>query len=216
MRGERCGYTGAMVRKKRAGRYHHGELRQALIETAAAVAARDGVEAVAMNTLAKKTGVSVAAPFKHFESKQALLLAVAEEGARRLGERTAKATLVSADPLEAQRRGAMAYVRFAVEEPGFFRVLTRRESLESKEIAALNAGARAAMEAVFSQRTDSESRRVAARSAVHLTAQALVYGLARMLVDGLLGDVDGDTAERLAEEVTGILGQGLEGAASTR
>jgi AcrR family transcriptional regulator len=198
-----------MVRKKRPGRYHHGDLRQALIEAAAQVAARAGVEAVVMNTLAKKTGVSVAAPFKHFESREALLLAVAEEGARRLGLRSAAAVANVVEPLEAQRRGAMAYVRFAVEEPGYFRVLTRPESLASPLIAAQNSAARAAMEALFSDGSTSEARRVAARSAAHLTAQALVYGLARMIVDGLLGEVDGATAERLAGEVTSVLGAGL-------
>lgn len=198
------------MRKKRPTQYHHGDLRQALIETAAKVAAREGVEAIVLTSLAKKTGVSGTAPFKHFESREALLVAVAEEGVRRLVERTDAATKGFDDPLLAQQRGAMAYVRFAVEEPGYFRVLVRAETLRaSPMVAQLNAGARQAMEGLFGALKSSESKRVAQRSAAHLTAQATIYGLARMLVDGLLGEVDGATAERLAHEVTEVLGRAL-------
>lgn len=200
-----------MPRKKRPSQYHHGDLRQALIETAASVAAREGVEAIVLTSLAKKTGVSGSAPFKHFESREALLVAVAEEGVRRLMERTNVATKGVGDPLLEQQRAAMAYVRFAVEEPGYFRVLVRSETLHaSPTVARVNAGARQAMEALFGALKSSESKRVAKRSAAHLTAQATIYGLARMLVDGLLGEVDGATAERLAYEVTEVLGIGLE------
>lgn len=192
-----------MTCKKRPTQYHHGDLRQALIETAAKVAAREGVEAIVLTSLAKKTGVSGTAPFKHFESREALLEAVAEEGVRRLLERTNAATKGVGDARLAQQLGAMAYVRFAVEEPGYFRVLVRAET-------QINAGARQAMEALFGALKSAESRRIAQRSAAHLTAQATIYGLARMLVDGLLGDVDGATAERLAHEVTEVLRLGLE------
>ncbi|WP_257461462.1 TetR/AcrR family transcriptional regulator [Archangium lipolyticum] len=200
-----------MAKRKSRSQYHHGDLRTALMEAAVELAAREGVDAVLLSTLARKTGVSGTAPFRHFPSRQALLVAVAEEGARRLIARMQAATAGETDPGEAQRRGAMAYVRFAVEEPGYFRILTRAETLQESElVASLNTGARKAMEAAFGGSAASVSAEVTARSAAHLAAQALVFGLARMLVDGLLGEVDGATAERLAFEVTGVLGQGLE------
>ncbi len=199
-----------MAKRKSRSQYHHGDLRAALMEAAVETAARDGVDAVLLSTLARKTGVSGTAPFRHFPSRQALLVAVAEEGARRLIARMQAATAGETDPVEAQRRGAMAYVRFAVEEPGYFRVLTRAEAIQESElVASLNAGARRAMEAAFGNSATSVSAEVTARSAAHLASQALIFGLARMLVDGHLGEVDGATAERLAFEVTGVLGQGL-------
>jgi AcrR family transcriptional regulator len=186
------------------------DLRAALIDGAVDLAAREGVDAVLLSTLAKKTGVSSAAPFRHFKTRQALLAAVAEEGAQRMVAQMQAATEGAPDPVEAQRRAAIAYVRFAVENPGYFKVLSRAEMLrESPTVARLNAGVRAAREAAFRMGSESLSAEVTARSTAHLAAQALVYGLARMLVDGHLGEVDGPTAERLAFEVTGVLGQGL-------
>ena len=200
-----------MAKRKRRSCYHHGDLRTALMDAAVEVAARDGVDAVLLSTLAKRTGVSSTAPFRHFPSRQALLIAVAEEGVRRLSARIQAATASATEPIEVQRQGAMAYVRFAVEEPGYFRLLARAEVLkESPLVAGINAGARRAMEAAFGRQTASASAEVTARSAAHLAAQALVYGLARMIDDGMLGEIDGPTAERLTFEVTGVLGQGLE------
>jgi len=175
-----------------------------------AQARREGVEAVSLTALARRAGVTGTAPFRHFESREALLLAVAEDAARRLAGRLEAATAGVVDPVEAQRRVAVASVRFAVEEPGAFRILTRPQSLASPLIAALDRGAREAMEAVFAT-GGAVTARVVRRSAGHLAAQALVYGLQRMLVEGHLGEVDADTAARLTEEVTEVLGRGLRG-----
>lgn len=188
------------VRKPRT-RYHHGDLKAALVKAAIEVAARSGVDAIVLTTLARRTGVTGTAPFRHFPTREALLLAAAEDAAQRLVARTQAAVSGVEDPLEAQKRAAAAYVRFAVEDPGSFRVLSRPEALQSPVVAALDGQARAAMEAVFGGGENPVSDEVARRSAGHLAAQALVYGLARLLVDGHLGPVNAETAERLTAEV---------------
>ena len=82
---------------------------------------------VEVSALAERLGVTDGAPFRHFESRQALLVAVAEEGTRRLVDRMNAAATGIEDPLESERARGVAYVRFAVEEPGYFRTLTRAE-----------------------------------------------------------------------------------------
>ena len=107
----------------------------------------------------------------------------------------------------------IAYVRFAVVEPGYFRLLARPEIVfASTLLREANQAQQALMEPVLGRRhRGAVSRELAERSAGMLAAQALTYGLARMITDGLLGAVSADAAERLAHEVTGVLGEGLSG-----
>ncbi|MBW1761539.1 MAG: helix-turn-helix transcriptional regulator, partial [Deltaproteobacteria bacterium] len=64
--------------------YHHGNLREVLLETAFRLVDSDGVEAISMRALAREAGVSSAAPFRHFADKRVLLDAVAEKAAAEL------------------------------------------------------------------------------------------------------------------------------------
>lgn len=197
--------------RKPAEVYHHGDLRRALIEAAVKTIAQRGVDAVKVSDLAAHLGVTVGAPFKHFETRLALLVAVAEEGARRMVERMDTAATRETDPLEQQRARGIAYVRFAVEQPGFFRVVTRAEVVAASPLVQqLAAASEQTLDAVLGRhRRGAKSQEMVRRSAGLLAAQALTYGLARMITDGLLGDIDAKQAERLAFEVTEVLGTGL-------
>jgi len=200
------------IRRKPAAAYHHGDLRAALIE-AAARAAEKSVDDVRVSEIAAGIGVSAAAPFRHFATRQALLVGVAEEAARRMAERLGRAAARQTDPVDAQRARGVAYVRFAVEEPGFFRVLTSAEVLrDSPLLQEISVANTVVMDAILGRHQDGKvSRVLAQRSAGMLAAQALTYGLARLIVDGHLGRVDADGAEKLAWEITGVLGAGLGG-----
>lgn len=106
-----------------ARRYHHGDLRRHLI-----VAARDeveefGAEGVVLTRLATTCGVSVAAPYRHFANKEALLAAVAAEGFAELGEALRAATGVGARPEDRLVEAGVAYVRYAVANPQLFRLM---------------------------------------------------------------------------------------------
>jgi len=199
------------IKKKSADSYHHGDLRRALIDAAAAAVARDGVDALKVSALAERLGVTGGAPFRHFESRLALLVAVAEEGARRVIERMEAAASSVGDPLEKQRARGIAYVRFAVEEPGYFRALTRAEIIAASPfLQQMSDASQTAMDEVLARcHKGEQSPALVSRSAGMLAAQALTYGLARMITDGLLGDIGPDEAERLTYEITGVLGVGL-------
>ncbi len=201
----------ARLTRKPPAAYHHGDLRRALVEAAAKTIAERGVDAVKMSDLAAQLGVTVGAPFKHFETRLALLVAVGEEGARRMVECMDAAASRETDALEQQRARGIAYVRFAVEQPGFFRVLTRAEVVaESPLVQQLATASEQTLDAVLGRhRRGVRAPEIVRRSAGLLAAQALTYGLARMITDGLLGDIDAKQAERLAFEVTDVLGTGL-------
>jgi AcrR family transcriptional regulator len=64
----------------RPATYHHGDLRRALVDAALALVQERGAEGFTLREAARRVGVSQTAPYRHFETKEALLAAVAEEG----------------------------------------------------------------------------------------------------------------------------------------
>lgn len=201
----------------RSRRYHHGNLRQVLLEAAAAVAAADGVHAIRIKDLAVAAGVSAAAPHRHFKTRADLLVAAAETAAeRQIAARDAALAGIS-DPVAQAQAVAIAYVRWAVAEPGWFRLLSQPDLVaRSPRLQAQAQAARALLATGLGQPEAAPADpALAARSANMLAAQALVYGLARMLVDGHLGEVSPDRAAALARQLTDVLGDGM-GAATPR
>jgi AcrR family transcriptional regulator len=104
--------------------YHHGDLRDALVRAAFAIAKREGPDAVTLRAVAKRAGVSEAAPYHHFADKRTLLGAAAGVGFEALDRRLGDA-LESAgrDPIDRLVSLGAAYVQFAIDEPGPFRLV---------------------------------------------------------------------------------------------
>jgi AcrR family transcriptional regulator len=112
------------VRRKPAGHYHHGDLRRALLDAALRVIEEDGLAAVTTRALARRLGVSHAAPAHHFRDREALLVEVATEGFRAFADALeAAAAAAPPDPSARLCAIARAYVRFAIEHPAYVRVM---------------------------------------------------------------------------------------------
>ena len=123
--------------------YHHGDLRAALLDEAAAMIAEGGAGSVTMRALGKRLGVSRAAAYRHFEDKTALLVAVATAGFNRLRNRLQAVDAgAPRSSVERIRRMGEEYVRFAVENPAHYRLmygkeaLTRQDRPELRELAS--------------------------------------------------------------------------------
>jgi AcrR family transcriptional regulator len=123
------------------GRYHHGDLRRALLEAAAAA---PDIEHISLRELASGLGVSAAAAYRHFESREALLAELAAVGIGQLQQRFADTFDLHAPAADAQDaiarlyRLAVAYLRFADEQPAMWRLIfgayavqTRANALQS-------------------------------------------------------------------------------------
>jgi len=108
--------------------YHHGNLREALLERAAEVVAERGVEGLSLRGLARDLGVSHSAPRAHFADRSALLAALARDGFRRALEyMDAEAEAAGPDPLARYRALGRGYVRFAVEDRAAFHAMNHPE-----------------------------------------------------------------------------------------
>src|ERR1700731_1976958 len=98
--------------------YHHGDLRNALIQAGLELLSEGGATSLDLRKVARRVGVSHAAPYRHFADRQALIAAINEEGFHRLAERI-QSTLrdVSDEPFEQLLGVARVYVHFAQENP---------------------------------------------------------------------------------------------------
>jgi len=108
--------------KNERGEYHHGDLRQALIDYALGRVRADGAGAFSMREAARAAGVSSGAAYRHFSEKDALLVAVAQEGFNFLAQ---KAVRASAGKSGSEKLGALgdAYITFAADDPNLFRLM---------------------------------------------------------------------------------------------
>jgi AcrR family transcriptional regulator len=168
--------------------YHHGNLRQAVIEAAIAIAEESGAESVSVREAARRAGVSSGAPFRHFATRTDLMTAVAEEGMLRLrGAIDARlARLRSKHPLARLLAIAEAYVNWVVQCPTLYRIVGDRTLIDFEGSEVLSGGAngiRTAMSAMFEEARDRGVLRENDIDRQHFESRALAYGLARMHVD---------------------------------
>lgn len=109
---------------RRGDTYHHGDLRPALLEAGEAELAARGIEGFSLRGVAKRAGVSHAAPAHHFHDVNGLLTALAAEGFRRfLDYQKARQKKAAADPLSQLVAAGMGYIDFAMAHPALFRLM---------------------------------------------------------------------------------------------
>ena len=113
--------AGARPRRKPRDRYHHGDLRRALLDEALRTIQQDGVDALTLRTIGVRLGVSRTALYRHFTDKRALLSSVATEGFRLLTERLLNAW--KAGGIRGFNAMGVAYIRFAMGNPSHYRVM---------------------------------------------------------------------------------------------
>jgi AcrR family transcriptional regulator len=183
-------------------RYHHGDLRRALL--AAAVEAIDdvGPTAMSLRDVARRAGVSHAAPAHHFGDKAGLLSALAAEGFRGLADELDRAARDTDSFLEV----GVAYVRFAVGHPAHFAVMFRPDLLhtDDPELLAARAASSAALYGGVGQIDGGDPEPQRGTAAV--AAWALVHGVATLWLAGALPDRLGDDPEAIARAVARHLG----------
>ncbi|WP_425471499.1 TetR/AcrR family transcriptional regulator [Streptomyces griseorubiginosus] len=166
--------------------YHHGDLRRAILGAALDVIAAEGPAALSLRDLARRAGVSHAAPAHHFKDRTGLLTAIAAEGFGLL----AAALKEAADLKDAGVR----YVRFAREHPAHFQVMFAPGFLRADDLE-LTTGRALATDALRSAVSGvrAEDFGIDARLA-GVAAWSLAHGFATLLLshnlDGPVGDKD--------------------------
>ena len=191
-------------RKKRAGQYHHGDLRRALIDQALRTIDREGVDGLTLRAVGDALGVSRTALYRHFSDKQALVAAVAREGFRML-----RLALVEAwDRAGRSQPGFQAmgdaYLAFAIEHPSHYRVMFGRFVESGACDPELIREAEAAFQALVDALAAQQREGLVRREDPVLQARfvwSVVHGIAMLTIDGQLKDDESVTRfKRYASE----------------
>lgn len=104
--------------------YHHGDLKNALIQAGVEILSKDGIEALSLRKVAQRAGVSHNAPYSHFPDKQSLIAAISTEGFKQLyDELDAVITSHMHDPKQQLQEGAWTYVQFAMNHADTFKIM---------------------------------------------------------------------------------------------
>jgi AcrR family transcriptional regulator len=198
---------------RRTARYHHGDLRRALVRAGLALIARGGPEALTLRAAARRAGVSQTAPYFHFADKRALLAAVAEEGFQAMIAHMRQAVAHHPiDPLGRLRTLGLAYVEFARTHPEHFRVMFGPAVGDHAAHPSLHAAGAEAFELLRAAvAACQEGGLVIGEDSVAMAALlwAATHGLASLLVDGQLRNRGGEDPEALAERVAAAIFLGI-------
>ena len=168
-------------------RYHHGDLRAALVEEGLKLIDAGPADALSLREIARNAGVSATAVYRHFPDKSALLAALCLEGHAQIAA-AFKAAMASASPgMEAFNAMGRAYVEFALDHPALFRLMMTEPGRGPVKAPPPTAGDGAdgmqmlvnAIDSVFGDAAPDH-----VREARQLKAWALVHGLAMLMLDG--------------------------------
>jgi AcrR family transcriptional regulator len=160
--------------------YHRSNLPNALRAAARAILDEAGPDVVGLRETARRVGVSATAAYRHFANKEDLLASVAAEGFRELAA-ALETGVIESDPLRAV---GLAYVEFALQKRGLFRLMFGPILVERARYPNLNEAAGAVFDllqrvAVSADEPPREDR------AAGMAAWGLVHGLSSLFIDGL-------------------------------
>lgn len=183
----RAEQSGKTDRERLKRRYHHGDLPAALADAALELVSEKGVHGFSVSEVARRVGVSSAAPYRHYESREHLLAAVALRGYQQVAT-TFAAAFTAAGPKPADQLAACAgaYVRFAAEQPAMFEVLFAAglDKAEHPELREASNGLIATVWPIVAPLTPEGSE--AQVWALIQAVVGLAHGYSALLIDGAL------------------------------
>jgi AcrR family transcriptional regulator len=190
-----------MSRMSTARPYHHGDLRRVVLDAAVAVLLETGPGGLSLRDLARRAGVSHAAPAYHFGDKAGLLTAVAAEGFDLLAEALTNAQRDTREFLEV----GVAYVRFAIEHRAHFAVMYRPDLYRPDDPAVRATRQRAADALYGGAGSIPAAQRGPDVRLAGVAAWSLVHGFATLWLNDALPEGLGDDPEAAARAVAAIL-----------
>jgi AcrR family transcriptional regulator len=179
---------------RRGGRergYHHGNLREALVEAALQLIAEKGAFGFSFVDAARWAGVSPAAPYRHFSDREALMAEVARRGFERFGEALAAAWDEGRpDPITAFERVGKAYLAFARSERAYYAAMFEADVAverypELRQVAERALGVLRQGSEALSARLPKEKRPPALMMGLHIWA--MTHGIASLFARGDAG-----------------------------
>jgi AcrR family transcriptional regulator len=194
--------------------YHHGNLRDTLLEASLELIREKGVREFTLREVARRAGVSHAAPYRHFREKEDLLAAIAEGGFDRLTAAMRSAAAKPHDPFRRLRNAGIAYIEFAQEQPEHFHVMFTVDLDEGRHPSAKAAAGRCFAELLGLVTACQLSRLLKGPpETAALMAWIQVHGIAELALRGQLGFKSRKELREFAKMTIDVFGRGSELAA---
>jgi AcrR family transcriptional regulator len=174
---------------RRAKPYHHGNLREVLLDTALRLIAEVGPAGFTLRELARRAGVSHNAPYRHFRDRDDLMAAVATQGYRELTRLMQRAAKGRTDPLDRLKQAGLAYIAFALKRPEHFAVMFDGPvSLETEHPGSSEAAKEAFTTLVAFVQDCQGAEQFPAGDPQNFTllAWSMVHGVAKLAITGRL------------------------------
>lgn len=195
--------------------YHHGNLREALVESALKIIEESGVSGLTLRAVGQRVGVSHAAPYRHFRDKEAILAAVATEGFKHMRDAVlAEREAAGDDVMDRLAAVGRAYVKFAVRHPSHYRVMfgpATRNKLDHPDLLGASLELfQIVLESIEKAQATGVLREEPAIE-LAIVAWSQAHGLTMLLIDDQfeLGEIDDDALEAYATRATDVIDRGL-------
>lgn len=203
------------MKEKKTSPYHHGNLKEALLQTALETIDTQGLDAITLRDLTQRLGTSRTAVYRHFASKEALILGVIEKGYEELD-------LLFTPIFQDKTRSVdvrfetmgRAYLDFAIEHPNLYRLLFGENFRQEREELCdyKDENQATGLYALIGLLIEAQEEGIIGRANPMVqaaTVWASIHGLASLLIDGHL--MMSDNLEAIYEYSIGVLLKGLKG-----
>lgn len=186
------------------GRYHHGELRAALVDVAVELIGEHGVQGFSLAEASRRLGVTTAAPYRHFTDRDALIAAVAVRACEVLAAAVTAETAGATDPADKLAAATRGYVRCAATNRALFQALFGAD-LDKTRHSEIDRAAQPVADAF-----QTPARALDSGEDLAVAVVAVAHGHATLLLDGAFGRAEDATeqAARRAAAVTRAVVQG--------
>ncbi len=206
-----------MTQQKSNNTYHHGDLRNALINATLVLIEEKGVNAFTIREVAKRAGVSHAAPYRHFKDKETLLFTVARQGFNLMVAETKKRSeKYPDDPLARFHISGLSYIDFAISHPSHYRVMFYSGENKDRFPEDLAASSTESFRLLLDTICECQEKNIIKPGDPHdfaLAAWSVVHGYAKLHIDGFIDNeapIFAKKKDKLKYIVTETLYSGLK------
>jgi AcrR family transcriptional regulator len=202
-------------KEKRPKPYHHGDLRRTLIEAGLEVLEQGGVAALELREVARRAGVSHAAPYRHFADKGAFMAALIEVGFHRLAEKIEEKVQSVPNKPEARLQGlASAYVYFAQANPWLMREMFSGLTIKKESHPSVHDATKAVSQLFITIVEEGQSQglvRSGNSGELAGVIWSLLHGMAVLIIENQTRPYtnEGAGVERMIRTCTKVLYEGL-------
>jgi len=178
-------------------KYHHGDLKKAILNGGLEMVAESGLDNLSLREVARRIGVTTAAPYYHFKDRQSLLIELAIQGYGELFEAVRRAREAASDPENEVSATATAYLRFGREHRALYAIMFSGEFTTHARLQDMVSIANRSLELVRQSIAATGKLSKAQSTAAAFCAWSLVHGILTLNQNGVLGESI-EEQERLA------------------